>query len=103
MNEKIKKLAHQAIELQKRIKADTENLQNIKKEIIKESQGANSSYAVNLITGKVRVTKSKKLRLFLLDKKCRIATDPNISDQDRKIKCDRLNFLIELIEYKFVI
>ena len=44
-----------------------------------------------------------KTKIFLLDKKCRIATDPNISDQDRKVKCDRLNFLIKLIEYKFVI
>ena len=44
-----------------------------------------------------------KTKIFLLDKKCRIATDPKISDHDRKVKCDRLNFLIELIEYKFVI
>ena len=39
MNEKIKSFAKEAVELQRRIKSDTEKLQKIKKEIIKESQG----------------------------------------------------------------
>ena len=59
MNEKIKSFAKEAVELQRRIKSDTEKLQKIKKEIIKESQGANNSFAVNLLDGKVRITKSK--------------------------------------------
>lgn len=69
MNEKLKKLASEAVNLHKKIKADTEKLQNIKKEIIAESSGVNSSYAINLISGKLRVTKSKKLKSFLLNKK----------------------------------
>jgi len=69
MNEKLKKLASEAVNLHKKIKVDTEKLQNIKKEIIAESSGANSSYAINLISGKLRVTKSKKLKSFLLNKK----------------------------------
>ena len=69
MNENLKKLASEAVNLHKKIKADTEKLQNIKKEIIAESSGANSSYAINLISGKLRVTKSKKLKSFLLNKK----------------------------------
>ena len=69
MNEKLKKLASEAVNLHKKIKVDTEKLQTIKKEIIAESSGANSSYAINLISGKLRVTKSKKLKSFLLNKK----------------------------------
>ena len=69
MNENLKKLASEAVNLYKKIKIDTEKLQNIKKEIISKSSGTNNSYAINLITGKVRVTKSKKLRSFLLNKK----------------------------------
>jgi hypothetical protein len=69
MNENLKKLASEAVNLHKKIKADTEKLQNIKKEIISKSSGANSSFAINLIAGKVRVTRSKKLKSFLLNKK----------------------------------
>ena len=69
MNENLKKLASEAVNLHKKIKADSEKLQNIKKEIIAKSSGANSSFAINLITGKVRVTRSKKLKSFLLNKK----------------------------------
>ena len=69
MNEKLKKLASEAVNLHKKIKVDTEKLQTIKKEIIAESSGVNSSYAINLISGKLRVTKSKKLKSFLLNKK----------------------------------
>lgn len=100
MNEKIKKLALQAIELQKRIKADTENLQNIKKEIIKESKGANSSYAVNLITGKVRVTKSKKLRSFLLDKKKFSNLDIQTKKKLVRNKVVKLSYLINTETYQ---
>jgi len=100
MNEKIKKLAHQASELQKRIKADTENLQNIKKEIIQESQGANNSYAVNLITGKVRITKSKKLRSFLLDKKKFSNLDIQTKKKLVRNKVVKLSYLINTETYQ---
>ena len=46
---------------------------------------------------------AEKTMIFLLDKKIRIATDPDVSDNDRKIKCDRLNFLMDCIKYKFSI
>ena len=100
MNEKIKKLANQAIELQKKIKADTENLQNIKKEIIKESKGANNSYAVNLITGKVRITKSKKLRSFLLDKKKFSNLDIQTKKKLVRNKVVKLSYLINTETYQ---
>jgi len=100
MNEKIKKLANQAIELQKKIKADTENLQNIKKEIIKESKGANNSYAVNLITGKVRITKSKKLRSFLLDKKKFSNLDIQTKKKLVRNKVVKLSYLINTDTYQ---
>ena len=69
MNEDIKKLALEALELQKKIKLDQEKLQNIKEKIIKLSESKNSSYSVNLLAGTVRVTKSKKLISYLLDSK----------------------------------
>lgn len=100
MNEKIKKLANQAIELQKKIKVDAENLQNIKKEIIKESKGANNSYAVNLITGKVRVTKSKKLRSFLLDKKKFSNLDIQTKKKLVRNKVVKLSYLINTETYQ---
>ena len=100
MNEKIKKLANQAIELQKKIKADTENLQNIKKEIIKESKGANNSYAVNLITGKVRITKTKKLRSFLLDKKKFSNLDIQTKKKLVRNKVVKLSYLINTETYQ---
>ena len=68
MNEKIKSFAKEAVELQRRIKSDTEKLQKIKKEIIK-SLKALTTLSVNLLDGKVRITKSKKLKSFLLNKK----------------------------------
>ena len=69
MNENVKKLASEALSLQRKIKSDTEKLKKIKEAIIKESHGANRSYRVNLMDGSIRVTKSKKLRSFLLNKK----------------------------------
>ena len=69
MNEDIKKLALEALELQKKVKLDQEKLQNIKEKIIKLSESKNSSYSVNLLAGTVRVTKSKKLISYLLDSK----------------------------------
>lgn len=59
MNEDIKKLALETLELQKKVKLYQEKLQNIKEKIIKLSDSKNSSYSVNLLAGTVRVTKSK--------------------------------------------
>lgn len=69
MNEDIKKLALETLELQKKVKLYQEKLQNIKEKIIKLSESKNSSYSVNLLAGTVRVTKSKKLISYLLDSK----------------------------------
>ena len=69
MDNETKKLAADAVELYKKIKTDTEKLKNLKQKIIDASSGKNSSYAIKLIAGTVRVTKSKKLISYLLDKK----------------------------------
>ena len=100
MNENLKKLASEAVNLHKKIKADTEKLQNIKKEIIKESKGANNSYAVNLITGKVRITKSKKLRSFLLDKKKFSNLDIQTKKKLVRNKVVKLSYLINTDTYQ---
>ena len=94
MNENLKKLASEAVNLHKKIKADTEKLQNIKKEIISKSSGANSSFAINLIAGKVRVTRSKKLKSFLLNKKKFSSLSIQLKKRLVRNKVVKLSYLI---------
>ena len=94
MNENLKKLASEAVNLYKKIKIDTEKLQNIKKEIISKSSGTNNSYAINLITGKVRVTKSKQLRSFLLNKKKFSSLSIQLKKKLVRNKVVKLSYLI---------
>lgn len=99
MNEKLKKLASEAVNLHKKIKADTEKLQNIKKEIISKSSGANSSFAINLIAGKVRVTRSKKLKSFLLNKKKFSSLSIQLKKKLVRNKVVKLSYLINTEVY----
>ena len=55
MSEVLKKLANDAIELQKKIKSDTLKLQEIKKQLIELSKNKNNSYAINLPFGKIKI------------------------------------------------
>ena len=99
MNENLKKLASEAVNLHKKIKADTEKLQNIKKEIISKSSGTNSSFAINLIAGKVRVTKSKKLKSFLLNKKKFSSLSIQLKKKLVRNKVVKLSYLINTEVY----
>ena len=99
MNENLKKLASEAVNLHKKIKADTEKLQNIKKEIISKSSGANSSFAINLIAGKVRVTRSKKLKSFLLNKKKFSSLSIQLKKKLVRNKVVKLSYLINAEVY----
>ena len=69
MDETIKKIAFEAVELQKKIKLDQEKLRLLKEKIIFASEGKNSSYAIKLLAGTIRIIKSKKLVSYLLDNK----------------------------------
>lgn len=99
MNENLKKLASEAVNLHKKIKADTEKLQKIKKEIISKSSGANSSFAINLIAGKVRVTRSKKLKSFLLNKKKFSSLSIQLKKKLVRNKVVKLSYLINTEVY----
>lgn len=99
MNENLKKLASEAVNLHKKIKADTEKLQNIKKEIISKSSGTNSSFAINLIAGKVRVTRSKKLKSFLLNKKKFSSLSIQLKKKLVRNKVVKLSYLINTEVY----
>jgi hypothetical protein len=44
---------------------------------------------------------AEKTMIFLLDKKCRIASDPKISNQLKQEKANRINFLLDCIKYKY--
>ena len=92
MSEVLKKLANDAIELQKKIKSDTLKLQEIKKQLIELSKNKNNSYAINLPFGKIKIIKSKKLRTHLLDKK-------KFSDLDLQIKKKLVRNKIVKISY----
>ena len=99
MNENLKKLASEAVYLHKKIKADTEKLQSIKKEIISKSSGSNSSFAINLIAGKVRVTRSKKLKSFLLNKKKFSSLSIQLKKKLVRNKVVKLSYLINTEVY----
>lgn len=43
-----------------------------------------------------------KIKIFLIEKKCYIINS-DISDDLKEEKCNRLNFLIECIDYKYVV
>ena len=64
----IDKLASEALEVYKRIKEDEENLNILKEKIIDASKGKNTSYEIKLKNATIRVTKSKTLVRFLLNK-----------------------------------
>jgi len=43
-----------------------------------------------------------KIKIYLIEKKCYIINS-DICDDLKKEECDRLNFLLECIDYKYVI
>lgn len=105
MDETIKKIAFEAVELQKKIKLDQEKLRQLKEKIILASEGKNASYAIKLLAGTVRITKSKKLVSYLLDNK---GFDKLNLQTKKKLLQTRVNgrkilkfkFLIQPDEYK---
>ena len=70
-----------------------------KKEIISKSSGANSSFAINLIAGKVRVTRSKKLKSFLLNKKKFSSLSIQLKKKLVRNKVVKLSYLINTEVY----
>ena len=64
----IDKLASEALEVYKRIKEDEEKLNILKEKIIDASKGKNTSYEIKLKNATIRVTKTKTLVSFLLNK-----------------------------------
>ena len=64
----IDKLASEALEVYKRIKEDEEKLNILKEKIIDASRHRNSSFEIKLKNATIRVTKTKTLVRFLLNK-----------------------------------
>ena len=100
MSDELKKLANQAIDLQKKIKSDTLKLQEIKKNIVKLSSSRNNSFVVNMPNGKVRVIKSKKLKSILLDKKKFADLDLQTKKKLVRSKVIKLSYLINSKVYE---
>ena len=69
MLEDLKKLALEAIRIKKRIKADTEKLQEIKNQVVEKSKNRNSSYTIPTEDGSIRVIKYKRLIYYKLNQR----------------------------------
>ena len=59
MLEDLKKLALEAIKIQKKIKAETKKLREIKDHLIEKSKNRNSSYTIKVEDGSIRIIKYK--------------------------------------------
>ncbi len=44
---------------------------------------------------------AEKNMIFYMDKKCRIMSSVDFSNEEKKIKCDRINFILDCINYKY--
>ncbi len=44
---------------------------------------------------------AEKNMIFLMDKKCRVLSNPNFTEAEKKIKIDRINFILDCINYKY--
>lgn len=100
MSDELKKLANQAIDLQKKIKSDSLKLQEIKKKIIQLSSNRNNSFIINMPNGKVRVIKSKKLKSILLDKNKFADLDLQTKKKLVRSKVIKLSYLINSKVYE---
>lgn len=100
MSDELKKLANQAIDLQKKIKSDSLKLQEIKKNIIQLSSNRNNSFIINMPNGKVRVIKSKKLKSILLDKNKFADLDLQTKKKLVRSKVIKLSYLINSKVYE---
>ena len=69
MSEDLKKLALEAIRIKKRIKVDTEKLQEIKNQVIEKSKNRNSSYTIPTEDGSIRIIKYKRLIYYKLNQR----------------------------------
>lgn len=67
--DQLRKLAKEAIEIKKRIKADTDKLQDIKNQVIEKSKNRNSSYTIAVDDGSIRIIKYKRTIYYKLNHK----------------------------------
>lgn len=49
----------------------------------------------------IEMETAEKTMIFLLDKKCRIAESVDMSNELKKDKTKRINFLLDCINYKY--
>mgnify|MGYP000938748793 CR=1 FL=1 len=44
---------------------------------------------------------AEKSIIFYLDKRCKIMIDKTLTEGEKKIKIDRINFVVDAIKYKY--
>ena len=100
MLEDLKKLALEAIRIKRRIKADTEKLQEIKNQVVEKSKDRNSSYTIKVDDGSIRIIKYKRLIYFKLNQRGFDKLDNETKNNLLKNKLVKIKFSVNYDGYE---
>ena len=98
--EQLRKLASEAIEIRKRIKADTDKLQEIKNQVVEKSKSRNSSYTIKVDDGSIRIIKYKRTIYYQLNQKGFDKLDNQTKNNLLKDKLVKIKFSVNPDKYK---
>ena len=98
--EQLRKLAREAIEIRKRIKADTDKLQGIKNQVVEKSKSRNSSYTIKVDDGSIRIIKYKRTIYYQLNQKGFDKLDNQTKNNLLKDKLVKIKFSVNPDKYK---
>ena len=98
--EQLRKLAREAIEIRKRIKADTDKLQEIKNQVVEKSKSRNSSYTIKVDDGSIRIIKYKRTIYYQLNQKGFDKLDNQTKNNLLKDKLVKIKFSVNTDKYK---
>jgi len=98
--EQLRKLASEAIEIRKRIKADTDKLQGIKNQVVEKSKSRNSSYTIKVDDGSIRIIKYKRTIYYQLNQKGFDKLDNQTKNNLLKDKLVKIKFSVNPDKYK---
>ena len=100
MFEDLKKLAIEALKIKKRIKADTEKLQEIKNQVVEKSKNRNSSYTIRTEDGSIRIIKYKRLIYYKLNQRGFDKLDNETKNNLLKNKLVKIKFSVNYDGYE---
>ena len=100
MLEDLKKLALEAIKIQKKIKAETKKLREIKDHLIEKSKNRNSSYTIKVEDGSIRIIKYKRLIYYKLNERGFNKLDNQTKNDLLKKKLLKVKFSVNYDTYQ---